>query len=418
MNLRTTVLSLFLIISLAAHAQEKTETTTVPSVPKTDAPAPKPAEEKKWYEKINFRGYMQVRQNNLFNSNENLGCEQCDRTWGGNGGVSIKRARTVFYGQVYKNVYFKLEADFATAVSPTPTNQNFVQVRDAYFDIAFDDNNEFWVRLGQSKVPYGFEILQSSQNRITLDRSDAINSAFLTERDLGAIFYWAPKEIRKMYGEFTSQNYKGSGDYGVIGVGIVNGQGANRAEMNKKQHVIVRASYPIKIGSQIIEPGLQGYTGKYVMFDSQLSAGVTNTSADKNYTDRRAAASFILYPRPFGIQAEYNIGEGPEFDKASQSIKVKNLQGGYATLSYRAQYKNMFFFPFARYQYYTGGKKFELDARSYTVHQVDFGVEWQMNKNFEFTAEYVFANRRYEDYTLQTNHQTGNGLRVQAQVNF
>lgn len=414
MNARTIVLGLFLSSGLLAHAQDKTE----PLIPKTDAPAPKPAEEKKWYEKISMRGYMQVRQNNLFNSNDKLTCDQCDKAWGGTGGVSIKRARVVFYGQVYKNVYFKLETDFATAVSPTQSNQNFAQVRDAYFDIGFDDDNEFWVRLGQSKVPYGFEILQSSQNRLTLDRSDAINSAFLTERDLGAIFYWAPKEIRKMYSEFTSQNYKGSGDYGVIGVGIVNGQTANKAEMNKKQHVIVRASYPFKIGNQIIEPGIQGYTGKYVMYDTQLSAGVTNTSADKNYTDRRVAASFIVYPRPFGIQAEYNIGEGPEFDVASQSIKVKSLQGGYATLSYRMPYKNQFFFPFARYQYYSGGKKFETDARSYTVHQVDFGVEWQMNKNFEFTAEYVFSNRRYEDFVVQPNHQTGNGLRVQAQVNF
>ena len=142
MNLKTTVLSIILTVSLATHAQEKTET-IVTTIPKIDAPAPKPAEEKKWYEKISFRGYMQVRQNNLFNSNENLGCDQCDKAWGANGGVSVKRARTVFYGHVYKNIYFKLETDFATAISPTQTSQNFAQVRDAYFDVGFDDDNEF-----------------------------------------------------------------------------------------------------------------------------------------------------------------------------------------------------------------------------------------------------------------------------------
>jgi hypothetical protein len=44
-------------------------------------------------------------------------------------------------------------------------------------------------------------------------------------------------------------------------------------------------------------------------FGSELSAGVTTN--DKQYTlDQRVAASFILYPKPFGVQAEYNIGKG------------------------------------------------------------------------------------------------------------
>jgi hypothetical protein len=38
------------------------------------------------------------------------------------------------------------------------------------------------------------------------------------------------------------------------------------------------------------------------------TAGVTTN--DKQYTlDQRVAASFILYPKPFGVQAEYNIGK-------------------------------------------------------------------------------------------------------------
>jgi hypothetical protein len=44
---------------------------------------------------------------------------------------------------------------------------NFLQIRDAYFDLSFDAKKEYRVRIGQSKVPYGFENLQSSQNRLT-----------------------------------------------------------------------------------------------------------------------------------------------------------------------------------------------------------------------------------------------------------
>lgn len=417
MNIRTTLLGILFAFSYSVNAQDK-PVTPVTAVPPTAeipaAPAPKP-EDKKWYDRINIRGYMQVRHNNLIETNENLGCEQCDKAWGGTGGVSLKRARVILSGEVYKNIFFKFEADFASAVSNT--SQNFTQIRDAYVDIGVDEANEYRVRIGQSKVPYGFENMQSSAVRLTLDRSDAINSAFLTERDLGVFVYWTPKEMKKLYADLVSQNYKGSGDFGLVAFGAFNGQTANKPEMNKQQHIVGRVTYPWRIGSQIIETSLQGYTGKYVTFDNQLTAGVTS-SPDKNYTDRRAAATFVLYPKPFGIQAEYNIGEGPEFDKASQSIKVQSLQGGYATLSYRIQHKNQYIIPFTRYQYYSGGRKFETDARSYSVHQFEVGAEWQLNKYLELSAEYTIANRRYEDYSLQNNHQKGNSLRAQVQISF
>jgi hypothetical protein len=78
---------------------------------------------------------------------------------------------------------------------------------------------EFRLRVGQSKVPFGFENLQSSQNRLTLDRNDALNSAVANERDLGAFFYWAPSKIRERFAMLVKDGYKGSGDYGVFAFG-------------------------------------------------------------------------------------------------------------------------------------------------------------------------------------------------------
>jgi hypothetical protein len=74
--------------------------------------------------------------------------------------------------------------------------------------------------------------------------------------------------------------------------------------------------------------------------------------------------------------------------------------------------------PFARVQYYKGGKKHELDARSYDMKEFEIGIEWQFNKNFEIVAMYTMSSRRYEDYVLRDNLQTGNLLRLQAQLNF
>jgi phosphate-selective porin len=372
-------------------------------------------ETKHWYETFSIRGYVQVRYNRLLETNPKLKCDQCDRSIGEGGGFIIRRGRIILSGNITNNVYFYIQPDFGSA---TGTTQNIFQIRDAYFDIGFDKKNEYRLRIGQSKVPFGFENMQSSQNRLPLDRNDALNSAVSNERDLGAFFYWAPKAKREMFAAFVKDNLKGSGDYGVFGIGVYNGQTANRAEQNNGLHTVVRVSYPFKIGNQIIEPGLQAYSGKYV-----LPTDLRNTSVKSannfEFDDKRVATSFILYPKPFGIQAEYNWGKGPQYNPAKDSIETKNLKGGYVTLSYKKTLKNgMVLFPFTRVQQYEGGKKHEIDARAYNLKEAEAGVEWQVNKNFEFTASYVISERRFEDAKAKNNLQKGNFLRLQAQVNF
>ncbi len=387
---------------------------------KVESMKPAVGEEKKkqWFETFSIRGYAQARYNRLLQTNENLGCEQCDRSWGGNSGFFFRRIRIIFFGQLSKQVYFYIQPDFASSASAT--GLHFAQIRDAYFDIGLDSKNEFRVRIGQSKVPYGFENMQSSQNRLPLDRNDALNSAVSNERDIGVFFYWAPKKIRDRFSMLVRDGYKGSGDYGVFALGAYNGQVANRPELDKQAHVVARLSYPLAMGNQIIEPGIQAYTGNYTMPTDLLSTRTptVKTTAKLNYLDQRAAASFILYPRPLGIMAEYNIGVGPEYNKWTNSIEQRPLEGGYALINYMIKFKKQLLFPFVRTQYYAGGKKHERDARRYTVHENEFGVEWQPGKNFELVAMYTMSSRRYEDATLRSNFQVGNLLRLQAQMNF
>jgi hypothetical protein len=284
-------------------------------------------------------------------------------------------------------------------------------------DIGVDKKNEFRFRIGQSKVPFGFENLQSSQNRLPLDRNDALNSAVSNERDLGVFFYWAPKKIRDVFSMLVRDGYKGSGDYGVFGFGVFNGQTANKPELNNRPHVVARLSYPLQINNQIIESGIQAYAGKYGVAKDQLTSGVKYMK-DLKYTDQRIAASFVLYPKPFGIQTEFNVGKGPEFNPTTDSIEVRNLHGGYITCNYMAKYKTHTILPFVRAQYYQGGKKHEKDARSYNVKEIEFGAEWQPNKNFELVTMYTISNRRFEDFAIQDNLQKGSLLRLQAQINF
>jgi phosphate-selective porin len=402
MKMKTIAFLLLITSANFVFSQVKIDSTSNTSLPK----------DSKWYDKIAIRGYLQARYNRLLETNPDLKCEQCDRSMGENGGFLIRRMRIIFSGQISKRVYFYIQPDFASSVG---TSGNIAQLRDAYMDLGLDANNEFRIRVGQSKVPYGFENMQSSQNRLPLDRNDALNSSVSNERDMGAFFYWAPKATRTLYADLVKDGLKGSGDYGVFAFGVYNGQTANQTEKNDNLHIVSRLSYPIKIKNQIIEPGIQAYTGKYVLLSTSKDV---KKVANLEYLDQRVAASFILYPKPFGIQAEYNVGRGPEFNKLTDSIEVRNLQGGYITLSYLFKAKDQVFIPFARLQYYKGGKKHELDARSYEVNELELGIEWQPSKYFELVAMYTMSQRRFEDYTVKDNFQKGNLLRLQAQINF
>ncbi len=368
---------------------------------------------KKWYDNFAIRGYMQVRYNGLLQTNEDLQCEQCDRSWGGDGGFFIRRMRIIFSGQIHPRVYFYVQPDFASAISTS--SLHFGQLRDAYFDVGLDKKNELRFRIGQSKVPFGFENMQSSQNRLPLDRNDALNSAVSNERDLGVFFYWAPQKIRKLFSSLISDGLKGSGDYGVFGLGIYNGQTANRPELNTNRHVVGRLTYPFQIKNQIIETSIMAYKGKFTLLST--STGV-KYATDKLYDDERIGGTFVLYPKPFGILAEYNVGRGPEFDKFADSISTKALRGGHITTSYKFSVGEHTLIPFVRYQQYKGGKKHELDARSYRVKELEIGTEWQMSKNFELVVMYTMSSRRFEDYSKPNNYQRGNLIRIQAQMNF
>src|SRR5690349_4484770 len=98
-------LIVFLFLATVAYSQEV----------KKDSIPPEPAKPKvEWYKKIQIRGYTQIRYNRLLETNNDLQCEQCDRSWGGNGGFFLRRIRIIFSGQIHERVYFYIQPDFAS----------------------------------------------------------------------------------------------------------------------------------------------------------------------------------------------------------------------------------------------------------------------------------------------------------------
>jgi hypothetical protein len=383
----------------------------------TSAAAPaqaKPAEKSKWYDRLALRGYTQFRYNESLDRDLDDYRHHADRSWGNDQSFLIRRARVILSGDVTDHLSIYLQPDFA--VTPPGSSQtHFVQLRDAYADIAFDKAKEFRVRVGQSKIPYGFENLQSSQNRLALDRNDAFNSCCRDERDIGAFLYWAPAHIRALFKSLVDRGLKGSGDYGVVGAGIYNGQGANRLEANDQFHMVGRVSYPWEFANgQIVEVGGQIQHGRFM---PTVDAGIILDGPRDGLADDRFGFSAVLYPQPFGLQAEWNWGRGPSLNADQTRVGVEALNGGYVQAMYRYQSAYGILFPFVRWQHYEGAMKFERNAPRNSVSETELGLEWQIRPEVELTTMYVMSDRT-NVLVAPYDQVSGDMLRFQLQWNY
>jgi hypothetical protein len=370
--------------------------------------------ERRWYDRLTFRGYAQVRYNRLLETNDKLKCSTCDRSIGENGGILLRRARLAITGEISDRVSIAILPDFATELGG---RENTLVLRHYYADIYLDGAKTFRARIGQSEVPVGFEALQSSSRRGPLDRADAIESSAPGEQDLGIFFYWTPPSARQRFRHLATNRYKGTGDYGVVALGVYNGQGGNRAEANDAPHLVARVTYPFVVaGTQYIELGANAYAGTYTVTDAQRTAGVGGPG---DIDDRRGGASFVLYPQPIGLEAEWMVGRGPRYDATTNEILEGPQRGGYAMISYalagRGQQRLT---AYARAQYFTGAFKTDRDARSSVVREYEPGLEWVIEPALELTAAYAISDRHYRDGADPDNRQRGRFLRLQAQVNF
>ncbi|MBM3652330.1 MAG: hypothetical protein FJX06_05600 [Alphaproteobacteria bacterium] len=476
------------------------------------AAAGSPPAPQHWYERLSLRGYTQMRYNDILNGGPfyNGVSTVGDKSVGPRQNFFIRRARMILSGDVSDHLYLYFQNDFASSPSGTFSNSatfnaptslagqavyyyynpvfpypgynqvgnyssapgNFGQIRDLYADIYFDKDKEFRVRAGQSKIPFAFENLQSSQNRLALDRADAVNSCCKDERDLGLFFYYTPKHLRPVFRDLVKNNLKGSGDYGMVGFGVYNGQGANRIELNKGTHLVARFTYPYVFeNGQVVEASVAGYTGRFVPYTtgirpslgggtnwagfvplnipySAIGAGFTPYVAGSGWNnlgnyqlsqygavngwgpfaanggngvrDSRVVVNAVIYPQPFGLRAEWNWGVGPQLNATQTAIEAKRLTGGYVEASYKYEDKEFgtgVYFPFVKWQYYNGGSKFDNNAPMMRIYELEAGVEYQPLPELEFTVNYSKMDRTNTQAAPYRQFQA-NLVRMQLQWNY
>ena len=422
----------------------------------TETRESKAKNDEKWFNKLNIRGYTQMRYNvglggdrtdtsNLAVTNPDRHPELRSVGDGGiknNSGFTLRRVRLVFSGDINEYVSFYLQPDFATTNTPSG-DQHFAQLRDAYSDLSFDKEHEYRIRTGLQKIPYGWENLQSSQNRLTLDRADAINSAVPSERDLGLFAYWTPTHVQKLWKTLSKQGRKTSGDYGMLGVGVYNGAMINKAETNDNMYIAAHSTYPMDLGflgsfltGQVLEVGADAMggqftptTGTYTPYDAKLNSrgrpitGVSVAPTVKgdgngNVSEGRVAVHAVLFPQPFGLQAEWNWGYSGALDTQTNIIDRKGLNGGYVQAMYKID--NVFntegtVIPYVKWQTYNGAWKAATNSPNVTDQELEAGVEYQVMKALELTLAYSHMDRTN---TANMGQARGDLMRMQLQVNY
>lgn len=384
--------------------------------------------------RFQIRGYLQNRYTAMVGGDTGVNLWS-DRSVGDDQSLAdadknflIRRARLVFQGDFGERVSFYIQPDFASTAG---TTGHIGQMRDAYGDLYLTTDRVHRIRVGQSKVPYGWENMQSSSNRLALDRNDALNSAVRDERDIGAFYYYTPQVVQDRFNEINALGLKHSGNYGMFGFGYYNGQGANRVDRNDNQHVVARLNYPFKFADgQFFEAGVQAYSGKYLPAtgayrgaDDSSRTPVIGNPFRTGFSDERVGISAIWYPQPFGIQAEWNWGTTPQLDLATNSINEEDLNGGYVQAMYMLKNDLGTFMPFVKWQYFDGANKAETNAPANHVNDFELGVEWQIASEVELAAIYHRMRRN----NLVTGNRAGrpdyaafeaDALRIQLQYNY
>lgn len=235
--------------------------------------------------KLKITGYAQVRYE-AFQGAEN-GLTASGRS-GQPDTFSIRRGRVKFAFKANDWSEYVLQPDFS---------RSGLSLKDVYIDV-----NEQWtkthkLRVGQFKVPYGYEIEESSSEREVPERTRWERSLFPNERDRGIALHGNLKPVR-------------------YSLAVLNGTGSSDNDSNFKgvdnnfaKQYIARAGY--NVGKKL-SIGVSGSHNIKLIPAVAAAQGVPGHD-DKQYTERLAGIYFTLKQEipalgELAVKGEYNRG--------------------------------------------------------------------------------------------------------------
>jgi len=308
------------------------------------AAAEKP--KKSWTDTVKVSGYTQVRWQHYPDG------EDPDNEF------LLRRARL----KVTANPLDRIEGQFELAA-----DEGEVDVTDAWLQYSLGEESEWRVRGGQQRIPFGFEVPQSTQLVIPLEISWVGRTMFPGSRDLGAVVYWTDADDRELFEQAKKTDF-GTGDYGNVAIGLFNGQGMSEGEANDNKTVCVRVAKPFDLFDGYAEAGLSYWAGKYY-----------SEAAAQDVDDTLFGAHLYLAPNPVGLQAEYYNGE----------TEGDDIDGFYVMGLWRPREDGV---AFVRYDEYNGPRKGKGLGNVFDRERWSLGYAHMVNSNTKATIQYDFQD--------------------------
>lgn len=199
----------------------------------------------------------------------------------------VRRTRVNLRGPVSDTLSYRVEFQLDAKESGKGIGSK-VQLRTVYADYKLPNAK---LRIGQAKLPWGYELLESVPVLWASERALFMDRLFPNQRDIGVqcAFRKSPKSPR-------------------IDVGIFNGTGINTSDNNDRKNVMARVDVPVPNGSV----ALSGYLGE--------------NGEDESATDQDR----------FGISGRFKWPGGTEFMGEAVAGKDRgyDVRGWYAQLGH------------------------------------------------------------------------------------
>jgi len=166
----------------------------------------------------------------------------------------VRRARFNIRGPVSDRWSYRIEFQMdAKEEGKGPTSKTQLRTVNADYKLY-----KGYLRFGQAKIPWGYELLESVPNLWTGERSLFMDRLFPNQRDIGITYV-----------------YQAAKDKPEFDLGVYNGTGINASDNNKSKNVMARVDVPVHNGTV----ALSGYLGKDGMGASETDQNRYGASA-------------------------------------------------------------------------------------------------------------------------------------------
>jgi predicted heme/steroid binding protein len=276
----------------------------------------------------------------------------------------VRRARFNIRGPVSDRVSYRIELQMdAKEKGGGPTSKT--QLRTLNADYKLDKG---YLRIGQAKVPWGYELLESVPDLWTAERCLFMDRLFPNQRDIGVMYAYQAAATKPEF------------DFGIY-----NGTGINASDNNKTKNVMARVNFPVRNGSV----ALSGYTGK------------NGADASQTDQDRYGASARFKWPGGAHFMAEFVMGRDLGSD----------IRGYYAQIGHPLA-KTRPDLLFAKYDQYDE----DTDASDNLFKRWSLGYWYELDPATRLT--FVYEIRNPQDNFSELSKWDGNAYYLQLQVKY